>query len=202
MWVTFPGLGTAVMAPEPAGGCMDKVFAPWRIDWVERPDKNADIEGCVFCALPDLEDDRDNYVLARGEHAYVLLNNYPYNPGHAMVIPHEHTGDYRDLDAESLLAKERLLQRTIDAMDEGLSPDGYNVGYNLGGGPAGGSIADHLHAHIVPRWAGDTNFMPVIGDTKVIIEAVGDTYDRLHEAFAAQEGVRDEGPEQAVIIEE
>jgi len=179
---------------------MEQVFAPWRIDWVER-EGNDDIDGCVFCTLPERDDDRENYLLARGEGAYVMLNNYPYNPGHAMVIPHEHTGDYRELSDEALLAKERLVQRTIDAMAEGLGADGYNVGYNLGGGAAGGSIDDHLHAHVVPRWNGDTNFMPVVGDTKVIVEAVLDTYDRLHDAFAAQEGVRDEGEERAAVVE-
>jgi ATP adenylyltransferase len=180
---------------------MEQVFAPWRIDWVERPDKNEAIDGCVFCALPDQETDRENNLVARTDDAYVLLNNYPYNPGHTMVIPHEHTGDYRDLDEASLLAKERLVQRTIDAMDEALAPDGYNVGYNLGGKAAGGSIGDHLHAHIVPRWAGDTNFMPVVSDTKVIVEAVTETYDRLHDAFAAQDGVRVESDDEAVVVE-
>jgi len=178
---------------------MDQVFAPWRIEWVERPDRNEEFEGCVFCGLPEREADRENNLLARGDRAYVLLNNYPYNPGHAMVIPREHTGEYRDLDRETLLAKERLLQRTIEAMDEALAPDGYNVGYNLGHG-AGGSIDDHLHAHVVPRWEGDTNFMPVLGDTKVIVEAVTESYDRLHEAFGAQNGVEDGGETQAVVV--
>ena len=180
---------------------MDQVFAPWRIDWIERSDKNADIDGCVFCGLPEQDDDRANNLLARGDHAYVLLNNYPYNPGHAMVIPYEHTGEYRDLDREALLGKERLVQRTIDALEEAMGPDGYNVGYNLGSVAAGGSIGDHLHAHVVPRYAGDTNFMPVVGETSVIVEAVTDTYDRLHEALAGQEGVRDEGRERAVFVE-
>ena len=180
---------------------MEQVFAPWRIDWVEREEKNADVDGCVFCAIPDREDDRESLLIARTDHAYVMLNNYPYNPGHAMVIPRDHTGEYRDLDDETLLAKERLIQRTIDAMDSALSPDGYNVGYNLGGGAAGGSIGDHLHAHVVPRWSGDTNFMPVVGGTKVIVEAVTDSYDRLHEAFATQEGTRADGPNSAVAIE-
>jgi len=180
---------------------MEQVFAPWRIDWVERPDRNESVDECVFCELPGQRDDRANNLVARGDEAYVLLNNYPYNPGHAMVIPHEHTGDYRSLDDESLLAKERLVQRTIDAMDAALGPDGYNVGYNLGGGAAGGSIDDHLHAHIVPRWGGDTNFMPVVSDTKVIVEAVAETYDRLHDAFAEQGGVRAAGDDEAVVVE-
>ena len=172
---------------------MDQVFAPWRIDWVEQSDRNAEFEGCAFCGIPDCDTDREYNLLARAEDAYVLLNNYPYNPGHAMVIPHDHTGDYRDLDDGTLLAKERLVQRLVDAMDDALGPDGYNVGYNLGGAAAGGSIEDHLHAHVVPRWGGDTNFMPVVGDTKVIVEAVTETYDQLREALATQEGVTDPG---------
>jgi ATP adenylyltransferase len=192
--------GTAIIPTENGEVAMDQVFAPWRIEWVERSGKNESFDGCVFCELPDCGADREHYLLARGEYAYVLLNNYPYNPGHAMIIPHEHTGEYRDLDRESLLAKERLVQRTIDAMEDALEPDGYNVGYNVGSAAAGGSIGDHLHAHVVPRWESDTNFMPVVGDTKVIVEAVTDTYDRLHEAFAAQEGVESRGAEAAVHV--
>ena len=179
---------------------MNQLSAPWRIEWVEREDP--EFEGCTFCALPGADGtDREWNLLARGESAYVLLNNYPYNPGHAMVIPHTHTGEYRDLDAETLLAKEQLVQRTLDAMDTALGPDGYNVGYNLGGSAAGGSIDDHLHAHIVPRWEGDINFMPMISDTKVIVEAVTDTYDRLHEAFRKQDGVTASEDDQAVVVE-
>lgn len=181
---------------------MDQVFAPWRIEWVERPSPTVGEGECVFCELPERDADREHYLLARGTDAYVLLNNYPYNPGHAMVIPYVHTGEYTELGSDALLAKERLVQRTIDAMDEALEPDGYNVGYNLGDGAAGGSVSDHLHAHVVPRWNGDTNFMPVIGDTKVIVEAVLDTYDRLHEAFAEQDGVERMGEGQAVSIDD
>ncbi|WP_267163832.1 HIT family protein [Halovenus salina] len=180
---------------------MEQVFAPWRIDWVERSDKNEAFEDCVFCELPDHDDDRENHLLARGDCAYVLLNNYPYNPGHAMVIPHQHTGAYQDLDPDELLAVDRLLQRTLDAMDDAFAPDGYNVGYNLGGDAAGGSIDDHLHAHVVPRWSGDTNFMPVIGETNVIVEAVDDSYERLHDALAAQDGTTTLDEQSAVVIE-
>jgi len=129
------------------------------------------------------------------------LNNYPYNPGHVMVVPHEHTGAYGELDDGTLLDHARLKQRTFDAMETALQPDGFNAGLNLGGSAAGGSIDDHLHTHIVPRWAGDTNFMPVISDTKVIVEAVEDTYDRLHAAFATQEGATAEGGDRAVSID-
>ena len=180
---------------------MDQVFAPWRIEWVERQDKNEGFDECVFCELPERDEDRNHYVLARSERSYVLLNNYPYNPGHALVIPNVHTGRFQDLDADVLLEMHQLLQRTLDAMDDALSPEGYNVGYNLGGSAAGGSIDSHLHAHVVPRWSGDTNFMPVVSETKVIVEAVTDTYGRLHETFGMQEGVSVEDESTAVRVE-
>ena len=165
---------------------MDQLFAPWRIEWVER-DGNEDIDGCPFCALPEREDARDALVVAESAHAYVLLNNYPYNPGHAMVIPREHTGAFEALNEEMLLDHALLKQRTIEAFDAALGPDGINTGLNLGDA-SGGSVDGHLHTHLVPRWAGDTNFMPVCADTKVIVEAVDDTYEELHAAFADQEG--------------
>jgi ATP adenylyltransferase len=164
---------------------MDQVFAPWRIEWVERDGEDDD--GCPFCRLPEESADRENRVVARGDHAFVLLNNYPYNPGHAMVIPYDHGGDYRALPDDVLLDHARLKQRTFDALEAALGPDAFNAGLNLGG-PAGGSVDDHLHTHVVPRWNGDTNFMPVVADTKVIVEAVDDTYERIHGAFADQEG--------------
>jgi ATP adenylyltransferase len=166
---------------------MDQVFAPWRIEWVEREGKHPEINDCVFCELPELGDDEGNLVVARSDHAFVLLNNYPYNPGHAMVIPDRHTGEYGDLPDEVLLDHARLKQRTFAAIRDALGADGFNAGLNLGDG-AGGSVDDHLHTHVVPRWEGDTNFMPVLSDTKVIVEALADTYDRLHDAFAAQDG--------------
>ncbi len=163
---------------------MEQLFAPWRIEWVERDDRGGD--DCPFCALPAAGDDRANLVVARGDGAFVLLNNYPYSPGHVMVVPYEHTGDYADLDDETLLGHARLTQRTLRALRTALDPDGFNAGLNLGRG-AGGSIDDHLHSHVVPRWEGDTNFMPVISDTKVIVEALDETYDELHDAFAAED---------------
>lgn len=163
---------------------MDQIFAPWRIEWVERDDEET-IDGCPFCVLPERDDDRESRLVVRSEHSFVLLNNYPYNPGHVMVIPRRHTGDFGDLSDDELLDHARLKQRTLDALEEAMAPAGFNAGENLGGDAAGGSIDDHLHTHIVPRFDGDTNFMPVVGDTKVIVEALEDTYDRLHDAFAA-----------------
>jgi ATP adenylyltransferase len=175
---------------------MDELFAPWRIEWVKREDES---DGCPFCVLPARGTDRESRIVARSEHAFCLLNNAPYNPGHAMVIPYRHTGVYGDLDGNVLLDHARLTQRTLRAIDDGLNPDGANTGMNLGDG-AGGSIDDHLHTHVVPRWSGDTNFMAVIDETKVIVEAIDDTYDHLHRAFADQEGTRVEDSGEAVRI--
>jgi len=179
---------------------MDQVFAPWRIEWVERDAKNPDVD-CVFCAFREDDADRENNVVARSEHAFALLNNYPYNPGHLMVIPHTHTGEFEQLDDETLLDHAQLKQRSLSALRDALAPNGFNAGLNLGGAAAGGSIDDHVHTHVVPRWEGDTNFMPVVGDTKVIVEAVEETYERLHESFAEQDGTTVPGPDAAVEID-
>lgn len=179
---------------------MEQVFAPWRIEWIKREEKNPDIEECIFCELPERDADRENLLLARSEHAFVMLNNYPYNPGHTMVIPHAHTGAYSDLTDEQLLDHARLKQRTFAALEDALQPDGFNAGLNLGDG-AGGSIDDHLHTHVVPRWQGDTNFMPVLSDTTVIVEALEETYDHVHEAFADQDGATVPHEERAVVFD-
>ena len=176
---------------------MNQLFAPWRIEWVER---ESDADGCPFCDLPERGADRETRIVARSEFAYCLLNNAPYNPGHVMVIPYRHTGEYGTLDDDELLDHSRLVQRTLRAIDDGLGPDGMNTGMNLGHS-AGGSISDHLHTHVVPRWQGDTNFMPIISETKVIVEAIEDTYNHLHEAFAGQEETRKPSPDEAVVVE-
>ncbi|WP_284014404.1 HIT family protein [Halobaculum litoreum] len=179
---------------------MDQVFAPWRIEWVERDGDEGGIDGCPFCVLPERDADRDSRIVARSAHAFVLLNNYPYNPGHAMVIPRVHEGAYEALDGDVLLDHAQLTQRTVRALKDALDPAGVNAGLNLGGAAAGGSIDDHLHTHVVPRWEGDTNFMPVIADTKVIVEALDDTWERLRDAFAEQEDAAVDGDDAAVRL--
>jgi ATP adenylyltransferase len=179
---------------------MDRLFAPWRIEWVERDEEP--VEGCPFCVLPARDADREGRIVARNGAAFVILNNAPYNPGHAMVVPDRHTGAYEDLDATELRAHARLKQRTLRATRTAFEPDGLNVGLNLGSAAAGGSIDDHLHEHVVPRWAGDTNFMPVVGETKVIVEALDRSYDRLRSAFADQTGAHEPGPDAAVVFDD
>ncbi|WP_416840853.1 HIT family protein [Haloferax sp. DFSO52] len=164
---------------------MDQLFAPWRIDWVTRDDdQDRDEDYCPFCALPERDDDAESNIVARSEHSFVILNNSPYAPGHVMVIPYQHTGDFTDLSDEELLDHARLKSLTLDALDAAFGPNGFNTGENLGGSAAGGSIDDHLHTHVVPRWNGDTNFMPIVSDTKVIVQALDDSYEQLHEAFS------------------
>lgn len=166
---------------------MERLFAPWRIEWIKREDRAGPPGSCVFCDLPGEEADRENLVVARSEHAYVLLNNYPYNPGHAMVIPYTHAAEFASLPDEELVGHARLRVRTFEALRAAFEPDGFNAGVNMGAG-SGGSITGHVHEHVVPRWEGDTNYMPVVGETKVIVEAVTASYDLLHEAFAGLPG--------------
>jgi len=134
--------------------------------------------GCVFCAKVAEQRDEENLVLYRGTLAFVLLNLYPYNSGHTMVVPYLHTGDFAGLSADVSADVVALTQRTVHALQAEYNPDGFNIGLNLGQ-IAGGSISDHLHVHIVPRWGGDTNFMPVTADTKVLPETLDQTYRRL-----------------------
>lgn len=176
---------------------MENLFAPWRIEWVERDDGES-VDGCPFCVLPERGDDRAHRIVARSKHSFVLQNNYPYNPGHVMVIPRRHTGAWDDLSDEELLDHARLKSRTLEALADATGADGFNAGENIGGSAAGGSIADHLHTHVVPRWTGDTNFMPVVADTKVIVEGMADTYEKLRVAFAAMEGATIDGDDDAV----
>ncbi len=179
---------------------MDQLFAPWRIDWVERDPEDDEIDGCPFCVLPERDDDRESRIVARSEHSFVILNNAPYAPGHVMVIPDQHTGEWADLTDAELLDHAKLKVATIDALQDAMNPEGVNAGENLGGAAAGGSIDDHLHTHLIPRWPGDTNFMPVVSDTKVIVEALEDSYEKLHEAFATLPDAVDD-PEKSDAVE-
>jgi ATP adenylyltransferase len=144
-------------------------------------------EGCLFCTLAAGEDDTESMVVHRGDRAFVLMNAYPYNPGHVMVAPYRHGGDVERLTADELLDAGRLVQRAVRALREEMSPDGYNVGMNLGK-VAGAGIPDHVHWHVVPRWNGDTNFMPVVGETRVLPESLEDTYRKLKLRFEGAVG--------------
>jgi ATP adenylyltransferase len=143
-------------------------------------------EGCPFCTLPakGAEHDDASLILYRGERAYVILNAYPYNPGHLMAVPYRHVAGLDELEPAELHEVADLTQRAVRALKASSGPDAFNIGLNVGT-VAGAGIADHVHAHVVPRWGGDTNFMPVIGQTRVLPELLAETYERLVPAFAA-----------------
>jgi len=141
-------------------------------------------DGCIFCTIPEQgsEHDRENLLLLRGEHAFVILNRYPYNSGHLMIVPYRHLRDVTLLTPAESAEIMALLQRMVSALTAVYRPEGFNTGMNLGSA-AGAGIADHLHMHIVPRWAGDTNFMPVVGQTKVLPESLEQTWERITSAL-------------------
>lgn len=148
------------------------LWAPWRIEYIqgEKSDR------CIFCD-PDPE-----HVIERGEHCFTILNTYPYAPGHVMVAPYRHLGDLGELSEAEQLELLQLARRTVEAQRTAMNPDGFNLGLNLGK-VAGAGIADHLHLHVVPRWDGDNNFMPVLGDTRVISQALDATRRVLLDAL-------------------
>jgi ATP adenylyltransferase len=158
---------------------MDHLWSPWRMQYIQEAKEETSDEVCVFCAVPEREPDR---VLARGSLAYVVLNKFPYNPGHVLIVPYRHTGDVEDLTEDENVELQRLLQRSVRALREGSDPHGFNVGMNLGA-IAGAGIPGHLHWHVVPRWSGDTNFMPAVGQTRVLPELLADTAATLRPHF-------------------
>ena len=144
-----------------------------------RSDKSSE---CVFCQIAANNRDQEDLVLWRGEHGFVILNRYPYNNGHLMVVPYEHTPSIEELEPEALLDLMTMVQQSLALLRKAMNPDAFNVGINLGEA-AGAGIVAHVHIHIVPRWSGDTNFMPVLGQTRVIPDALDNTYDSLMEAL-------------------
>lgn len=162
---------------------MDQLWAPWRMEYILSDKEN----GCIFCdkSRVDAKNDRKNLVLYRGEHAFVLMNLFPYNNGHLMIAPYEHADSLEKLPLPTLTEIMALSQRSMTILRNSIRAEGFNLGVNQGK-IAGAGIAEHLHFHIVPRWSGDTNFMPVTGHTKVMVQGLTETYDALKGAFEAQ----------------
>ena len=150
------------------------LWAPWRIEYIKGPKPDE----CIFCEGPKRRDDRTGHLLERGPRCFTMLNAYPYASGHVMVAPYRHVAGLDDLVDDELLDLMRLARRTIAGLRALMAPDGFNVGLNLGH-VAGAGFADHLHLHVVPRWDGDANFMPVIGGTRVIPQALDATREAL-----------------------
>jgi len=161
----------------------ERLWAPWRDAYVSTPARASD--ECIFCAKPRQgpEHDRENYIVRRAERVFVILNAFPYNPGHLMVVPYTHIGDLTQAEPLTLAEMMAVAQWSVRAVRAAMRPDGFNLGMNLGR-PAGAGIADHIHLHVVPRWTGDTNFMPVVGDARVLPQALDSAYDVLRKAFA------------------
>lgn len=158
---------------------MEKIWAPWRMEYIERCDEQ---KGCIFCDLTKKESDRENLILFRGENSFVIMNKFPYAVGHLMVAPYRHTADLNDLSDMELTDISINVRRCVNVLKKAINPQGFNVGANLGRS-AGAGIIDHVHYHIVPRWNGDSNFMPVIGDIRVVSEGLEKTYDKLYSIF-------------------
>ena len=160
---------------------MERLWTPWRRAYLDA-DASRSAEECFLCAAAAAEDDKGHLILWRGSNVFALLNLYPYNSGHLMVAPYLHTGDLARLDRHIAAELMHATQRSVDALQRAYQPDAFNIGMNLGK-PAGAGVPDHLHMHVVPRWNGDTNFMPVTAETKVLPETLDQTYDRLAPHF-------------------
>ena len=164
---------------------MDRLWAPWRMKYIKgedmgRPEGSA--AECALCGLQESEDGPENLILFRGARTFVILNRFPYTNGHVMIVPSRHVRDFEMLDSEEGSEIFRLAQRSVAVLREKLDAQGFNMGMNLGT-MAGAGIDSHLHLHIVPRWEGDTNFMPVVGEVRVIPELLAETYEALLAAF-------------------
>ena len=157
---------------------MKQLWAPWRLEYIKSAD---DDSGCVFCTAFAGDDD-EKLVLNRTTRAFALLNKYPYSSGHFMAAPIRHVGEFAELDEAEVLDLHRLASAGMDALAKTYEPHGFNVGWNLGR-VAGAGVIDHVHLHVVPRWGGDTNFMPVLAETKVLPEHLDETRRRLAEAW-------------------
>ena len=164
---------------------MKKIWAPWRIRYIEMAMERS--EGCIFCSKINQNEDDKNLILYRGKKCFIIMNKFPYNPGHLMVAPYRHIASYEDLEEKESLELNHLIGLSLKVLKEVMKPDGFNIGVNLGR-VAGAGVEGHLHVHIVPRWNGDTNFMPILADIKVIPEALEDTYKKLKEKFKQKEG--------------
>jgi ATP adenylyltransferase len=158
-----------------------RIWAPWRLAYVKDAAKDNE-EQCIFCAKPAAGADEENLIVHRGESCFVILNLFPYTNGHLMVAPYEHLGRIQDLPATTVAEMMGLAQLAMSRLEEVYEPHGYNVGFNQGR-VAGAGVEHHIHMHVVPRWGGDTNFMPVIADTKVMPQTLKESYAALKGTF-------------------
>lgn len=156
---------------------MRYLWAPWRMDYILRGKG----KGCIFCKKPLEKKDKENLILYQSQYAFVMMNKFPYNNGHLMIVPKRHCLDFEKLGENELKELSYLLKAATRVLKTCLHPHGFNIGINIG--KVGGAGEDHIHFHVVPRWNGDTNFMPVLGETKIVPEYLEKTYQNLHSAF-------------------
>ena len=165
---------------ESGGVAEERLWAPWRLEYIKGP-KDGE---CIFCAGPGAGDDRAKYIVRRGELCFAMLNAYPYNNGHLMISPFRHVPTIEELDEGELLELMTLTQDALAALRTAYAPEGFNLGVNQGK-IAGAGVEHHVHLHVVPRWGADTNFMPVIGDTRVLPQSLDNSYEDVTRAFSA-----------------
>lgn len=158
---------------------MEHLWSPWRMEYIMQHEP---VSGCIFCDALKREDSPENLIISREKLGFVMMNRFPYTSGHIMVVPNSHQPSLELLDAETRAELMELVSHGIRVLRAVYKPEGFNVGVNIGA-IAGAGVADHVHMHIVPRWAGDTNFMSAVAATRVLPEALEDTYKRLHEAW-------------------
>jgi len=158
---------------------MEYITAPWREEYVKKLMK---MKECIFCKALKKKNDKQSFILYRGIHNFVLLNKYPYTPGHLMIAPYKHLGSIELAEKEATDEMTELLKKCLSLLRRQYHPQGFNTGMNIGQ-CAGAGVADHYHMHIIPRWAGDSNFMPLIGKTKVVLEDLYTSYDKLLRYF-------------------
>jgi ATP adenylyltransferase len=158
-----------------------RIWAPWRLAYVKDAAKDIE-EECIFCAGPAADDDEANLIVHRGDRCFVILNKFPYTNGHLMVAPYEHLATLPEIEAETVAEMMGLAQQAMGILERTYSPHGYNVGFNQGR-VAGAGFEHHIHIHVVPRWDGDTNFMPVLADTRVMPQSLEQSYEALAGAF-------------------
>jgi ATP adenylyltransferase len=161
---------------------MKIIWAPWRLKYILGPKEKE----CIFCVKPRENEDKKNLILYRGKYNYVIMNLYPYNNGHLMVVPYRHANDILGIANDDSNEMMKITQHCVEILREKFKPQGFNIGMNIGSA-AGAGIDEHIHLHIVPRWNGDTNFMPVIGETHVIPQHVQTTYETLADRFRFDE---------------
>ena len=160
---------------------METLYSPWRMAYINSAGKPS---GCIFCEFPKRDEDEALLILHRGKTCFVIMNAFPYNPGHLMVVPYRHTNVYESLTDAEAADMHRLTARAVAVLKREMGPDGFNIGINLGH-PAGAGVDGHLHRHVGPRWSGDNNFMPVLADTRVVPESLEATYRKLAAAWGA-----------------